>query len=222
MTGSSPNGHSRLAASRPARLGVLVSYLRPEEKSILAAARDRGIEVAPIFDRDLVLDLSSPHAPGSGLDFDVVLDRCVAHSRSGYTLRALRRWGIPTLNDAEAVRLCDDKAENSLVLEAAGIPTPRTLIAFDVGSAIQACETLGYPAVLKPVTGSWGRLLARVNGPDQARTVLEQKKELGSFHHAIFYVQEYVEKPALSKVDAKPYMAMRKWATQFYEIPAEV
>jgi [lysine-biosynthesis-protein LysW]--L-2-aminoadipate ligase len=103
---------------------VLVSYLRPEEKSILAAARDRGIEVAPIFDRNLVLDLSSPHAPGSGLDFDVVLDRCVAHSRSGYTLRALRRWGIPTLNDAEAVRLCDDKAENSLVLGRQEFPRP--------------------------------------------------------------------------------------------------
>ncbi len=221
MTGTSPNGHSPLAASRPTRLGVLVSYLRPEEKSILGAARDRGIEVAPIFDRDLVLDLASPHALGSGLDFDVVLDRCVAHSRSGYTLRALRRWGVPTLNDAEAVRLCDDKAENSLVLEAAGIPTPRTLIAFDVASAIRACETLGYPAVLKPVTGSWGRLLARVNGPDQARTILEQKKELGSFHHAIFYVQEYVEKPDRDirayvvgdRVLAASYRTAKHWVT---------
>jgi [lysine-biosynthesis-protein LysW]---L-2-aminoadipate ligase len=221
VTVPSPNGHSALAASRPIRLGVLVSYLRPEEKSILRAARDRGIEVTPIFDRDLVLDLASPHAPGSGLDFDVVLDRCVAHSRSGYTLRALRRWGIPTLNDAEAVRLCDDKAENSLVLEAAGIPTPRTLIAFDVASAIRACETLGYPAVLKPVTGSWGRLLARVNGPDQARTILEQKKELGSFHHAIFYVQEYVEKPDRDirayvvgdRVLAASYRTAKHWVT---------
>ena len=61
MTESSPNGHARLRPSHSTRLGVLVSYLRPEEKSILATARDRGIEVAPIFDRDLVLDLSSPH-----------------------------------------------------------------------------------------------------------------------------------------------------------------
>ena len=54
---------------------------------------------------------------------------------------------------------------------------------------------VGYPAVLKPVTGSWGRLLARVNGPEQARSILEQKRDLGSFHHGIFYVQEYIEKP---------------------------
>ena len=190
-----PNGRRPHATSRPTCLGVLVSYLRPEEKSILAAARDRGIEVTPIFDRQIVLDLSAADAPESGLDFDVILDRCVAHSRSGYTLRAFRRWGIPTLNDAEAVRLCDDKVENSLALEAAGIPTPRTMIAFDVESAISACETVGYPAVLKPVTGSWGRLLAKVNGPEQARAVLQQKAEHGSFHHEIFYVQEYIPKP---------------------------
>ena len=221
MTAISPNGHLTLVTTGPTRLGVLVSYVRPEEKSILAAARDRGIDVAPIFDREIVLDLSSPHVPESGLDFDVVLDRCVAHSRSGYTLRALRRWGIPTLNDAEAVRLCDDKAENSLALESAGIPTPRTLIAFDVESALRACELIGYPAVLKPVTGSWGRLLARVNGPGQARTVLEQKKELGSFHHAIFYVQEYVEKPDRDirayvvgdRVLAASYRTAKHWVT---------
>ncbi len=221
MTKVNPNGRRSRASTRPTCLGVLVSYVRQEEKSILAAARERGIDVAPIFDRDIVLDLSASRAPESGLDFDVVLDRCVAHSRSGYTLRAFRRWGIPTLNDAEAVRLCDDKAENSLALEAAGIRTPRTLIAFDVESAIRACESVGYPAVLKPVTGSWGRLLARVNGPDQARVVLEQKKELGSFHHAIFYVQEYVEKPDRdirayvvgNRVLAASYRTAKHWVT---------
>jgi [lysine-biosynthesis-protein LysW]---L-2-aminoadipate ligase len=215
------NGRTPAAASRAARLGVLVSYLRPEEKAILAAARARGIEVTPMFDRQLVLDLAAPTAAASGLDFDVVLDRCVAHSRSGYVLRALQRWGVPTLNSAEAVRLCDDKAENSLALEAAGIPTPRTLMAFDVESALRACAAVGYPAVLKPVTGSWGRLLARVNGPEQARTILEQKKELGSFHHGVFYVQEYLPKPDRDirayvvgdRVLAASYRTAQHWVT---------
>ena len=221
MTAAKTNGRTPTANSRPVRLGVLVSYLREEEKAILANARERGIDVAPIFDRDLVLDLAAPSAHASGLDFDVVLDRCVAHSRSGYTLRALRRWGIPTLNSAEAVHLCDDKAENSLALESAGIPTPRTLLAFDVASAIAACESVGYPAVLKPVTGSWGRLLARANGPEQARSILEQKKELGSFHHAIFYVQEYIAKPDRDirayvigdRVLAASYRTAKHWVT---------
>jgi [lysine-biosynthesis-protein LysW]--L-2-aminoadipate ligase len=215
------NGRAPHAAVPEVRLGVLVSYLRPEEKAILAAARDRGIEVRPVFDRELLLDLSAATASGSGFEFDVVLDRCVAHSRSGYTLRALERWGIPTLNSAAAVWLCDDKAGNSLALEAAGIPTPRTMMAFDIESALRACEAVGYPAVLKPVTGSWGRLLARVNGPEQAQTVLQQKKELGSYHHAIFYVQEYLPKPDRDirayavgdRVLAASYRTAQHWVT---------
>jgi [lysine-biosynthesis-protein LysW]--L-2-aminoadipate ligase len=203
------------------RLGVLVSYLRQEEKLILAAARARGITVTPLFDRDIVLDLSAPTAESSGLMVDVVLDRCVAHSRAGYTLRTLERWGVPTLNSATAVHLCDDKAENTLALEVAGVPTPRTLLAYSIESAVRACEAVGYPAVLKPVTGSWGRLLAKVNGPEQARTVLAQKMELGSFHHAVCYVQEYVPKPDRDirvyvvgeRVLAASYRTAKHWVT---------
>jgi [lysine-biosynthesis-protein LysW]---L-2-aminoadipate ligase len=221
MSATTANGRVAKSMTETTRLGVLLSHVRAEEKAILAAARSRGLAVEPVFDRDLVLDLSAPAADRSGLDFDVVLDRCVAHSRSAYVLRALQRWGIPTLNSADAVHLCDDKAENSLVLEAAGIPTLRTLLAFDVDSALRACESVGYPAVLKPVTGSWGRLLARVNGPQQARTILEQKKELGSFHHAIFYVQEYVDKPDRDirayvvgdEVLAASYRTSKHWVT---------
>jgi [lysine-biosynthesis-protein LysW]--L-2-aminoadipate ligase len=202
-------------------LGVLVSYLRQEEKLILGAARRRGIEVAPLFDRELVINLSAPDAAASGLAVNVVVDRCVVHSRSGYTLWALERWGIPTLNTAAAVALCDDKARNSLALEAAGIPTPRTLVAYSIEAALQACDIVGYPAVFKPVTGSWGRLLAKANGPAQARAILAQKQELGSFHHTIFYVQEFVAKPDRDirayvvgdRVLAASYRTSKHWVT---------
>lgn len=177
------------------RLGVLVSYLRQEEKLILAAARARGIVVTPLFDRNLTLNLSAPTAEESGLEIDVLLDRSVVHSRAGYTLWAMNRWGIPTLNSAAAVTICDDKARASMVLEGAGIPSPKTFVAYSVESAIQACEMLGYPAVMKPVTGSWGRLISKVNGPEQARAIIQQKSEHGSFHHDIYYIQEFIEKP---------------------------
>lgn len=221
MNAASANGHRPERHAAGLHLGLLVSYLRAEEKAILQAARDRKIAVTPLFDRELVLDLASPDAPGSGLDVNVVLDRCVAHSRSGYTLNVMKRWGIPTLNSPESVRLCDDKAENSLALEVAGVPTPRTLLAFDIESAVRACEIVGYPAVLKPVTGSWGRLLARVNGPEQARSILAQKKDLGSYHHAIFYVQEYIAKPDRDirayvvgdRVLAASYRTAKHWVT---------
>lgn len=185
----------RLHRNDQLRLGVLVSYLRQEEKLILAAARARGYDVKPLFDRDLAFDLAAPTAVASGVDVDVVLDRGVVHSRAGYTLWAMKRWDIPTLNDAEAVAICDDKARCSMALEVAGIPAPRTFVAYTVEAALKAFEAMGYPCVLKPVTGSWGRLLAKVNGPEQAKAIIQQKAEHGSFHHEIFYIQEFIEKP---------------------------
>lgn len=203
------------------RLGVLVSYLRQEEKLILAAARARGMIVTPIFDRELTLNLSAPTAAESGVEIDVLLDRSVVHSRAGYTLWAMNRWGIPTLNTAAAVSICDDKARASMVLEAAGIPSPRTFVAYSVESALKACEQLGYPAVLKPVTGSWGRLISKVNGPEQAKAIISQKSEHGSFHHDIYYLQEFIEKPGRDirayviggQIVAASYRTSEHWIT---------
>jgi [lysine-biosynthesis-protein LysW]--L-2-aminoadipate ligase len=203
------------------RLGVLVSHLREEEKLILAAARNRGMEVIPLFDRELVLDLSARSAEAAGLNVDVVLDRSVVHSRAEYTLRIIERWGVPTLNHSAATTTCDDKAACSLALEAAGIATPRTLLAFSVESALKACDMIGYPVVLKPVTGSWGRLLAKANGPEQARAILDQKAELGGFHHHVYYVQEFIPKPDRDirayvvgdRVLAASYRTSQHWIT---------
>ena len=81
-------------------------------------------------------------------------------------------------------------------LAAAGVPSPRTLIAFTPESALRAIETLGYPVVLKPAVGSWGRLLAKISDRDAAEALLEHKDTLGSYQHAIFYIQEFVDKPS--------------------------
>ena len=203
------------------RLGVLVSYLRTEEKLILANARERGIEVTPLFDKDLVLNFTARSGAESKVDVDVVLDRCVAHARAGYAIRTFERWGIPTLNTAESVQICDDKALNSIALEEAGVPTPKTILAFSLESALEALEIVGYPAVMKPVSGSWGRLLAKVNGPEQAKAIIGQKLELGSVHHGVFYIQEFVPKPDRDirayvvgdKVLAASYRSSEHWVT---------
>lgn len=203
------------------RLGVLVSYLRTEEKLILANARERGIEVTPLFDKDLVLNFTARSGAESKVDVDVVLDRCVAHARAGYAIRTFERWGIPTLNTAESVQICDDKALNSIALEEAGVPTPKTILAFSLESALEALEIVEYPAVMKPVSGSWGRLLAKVNGPEQAKAIIGQKLELGSVHHGVFYIQEFVPKPDRDirayvvgdKVLAASYRSSEHWVT---------
>jgi [lysine-biosynthesis-protein LysW]--L-2-aminoadipate ligase len=210
-----------VSAARSLRFGLLITYLREEEKLILQCARARGLDVTTLLERQLVLDLNAKNGAEGGFPFDIVVDRCVAHLPADYTLKVFERWGIPTINSAETTAICDDKVRCNLALEAYGVPTPKTRLAFSVESAIEACERLGYPAVLKPVTGSWGRLLAKVNGPEQARLILEQKKELGSIHHAIFYVQEYIDKPGRdirafvvgNRVIAASYRTSEHWIT---------
>lgn len=223
MTAISTNDRVHAAKGRGdlPHIGLLITYLREEEKLILKAARARGIEVTTMLERSLALDLSAKTAAEAGFDVDVVLDRCVAHLPAGYTLKTFDRWSIPTINPAQATTICDDKALCSIALERAGITTPRTLLAFSIESALEACERVGYPAVLKPVTGSWGRLLSKVNGPEQARVILEQKKALGSMHHGIFYVQEFLTKPGRDirafvvgdRVIAASYRTSEHWIT---------
>ena len=129
------------------------------------------------------------------LDYDFVFERCVSTSRGMYALAILNSWGIQTFNTYETAATCADKLQTSIALMTHGIPQPHTRVAFTPESAMQAIEDVKYPAVLKPVTGSWGRLLARVHNRDSAEAILEHRQTLGDYNHHIYYVQEYVDKP---------------------------
>ena len=90
---------------------------------------------------------------------------------------------------------CGDKLATSAALAKANLSQPRNLVAFSTEAALEAIETIGYPVVIKPVVGSWGRLLAKINDRDAAEAVLEHKSVLGSVSHSIFYIQEFIPKP---------------------------
>ncbi len=174
------------------KLGILYSRVRVEEKLLFEKLDERGIEYDRIYDGDVEFDLQSP---GVWRDYDVVLERCINHARAQSALRILNDWGIPTVNTAYVADVCGNKLVTSSALVHAGVPTTRTKIAFTPESAIKAIEALGYPAVMKPAVGSWGRLLSKLNDRDAAETVLDHKEVLGSYHHSIFYMQEYIKKP---------------------------
>ena len=116
------------------------------------------------------------------------------HGRITPTLEFLEYIGKHTVNTARSTMLCDDKFSTSVALAQHNVPTIPTKLAFTEESALEAIEEFGYPVVLKPTSGSWGRLLSRINDRDAAETILEHKKVLGSYHHANFYIQRYVEK----------------------------
>ena len=171
------------------KVGLLCSILRKEEKLLLEEFRRRGVAPEIVDDRELVFRLDSRH-----LDFDVVLERSVNHSRALYSLKVLNDWGIRTVNRYPVAEICGNKFLTTSALLRNRIPTPRTAMAFTPKSALQAIEELGYPVVLKPAVGSWGRLLSKINDREAAEAVLEHKDILGSYQHSVFYIQEYVPK----------------------------
>jgi [lysine-biosynthesis-protein LysW]--L-2-aminoadipate ligase len=173
------------------RIAVLCSRIRAEEKLLFEAFQRRGVEFEKIDDREIIFEIGAEPPR-----YDVVLERCLHHSRALYALRILNQWGVPTVNRYEVALTCGDKINTTTALAAAGVPTPRTLIAFTPESALQAIERLGYPVVLKPAVGSWGRLLAKISDREAAEALLEHKDTLGSYQHAIFYIQEFVDKPS--------------------------
>ena len=169
-------------------IGFLHSLIRKEEKLLIDEFRQRGVEPVLLDDRRMVFDLETRP------NVDLVLERCINHSRAVHGMRLLESIGIPCINTSKVASICGDKILCSLALKEAGVPQPPLRIAFTEESALAAIEELGYPVVLKPAVGSWGRLLSKINDREAAESILEHKSILGSYHHSIFYVQKYIEK----------------------------
>ena len=179
------------------RIGILVDRVRVEEKLLIRELEGRpSVSTQIVYPRDLVLD---PDDPGPWR-FDAVLDRCLSRSRALAVLAFLERFGVPAVNRLQVARTCGDKVATSLALARFGVPQPRLRVAVDPVAGLQAVEAIGYPAVIKPPVGSWGRLVSRVADRDAAEAVLEHKAGLGVSHRVI-YAQEHVDKPgrALSR-----------------------
>ena len=174
------------------KIAILLSRVRVEEKLLLQAFEKRGLPVDVIDDREVIFDLHQ----NTWRQYDVVVERCVTQSRALYALRILNDWGIKTVNRFDVVRICGNKLETSSALIREGVASPRCKIAFDSESALAAIEEMGYPVILKPAVGSWGRLLAKVNDREAAEAILEHKETLGHYEHSIFYIQEFIAKPA--------------------------
>ena len=175
------------------RVGLLVDRVRAEEKLLISELQSRPeIQLELIYHQDLILD---PDAVDHWCRFDVIFDRSVSHSRALAALSFFESLGIATVGTSATTRLCGDKVATSLALSRAGVPQPRYRVASHPEAALAAMEALGFPVVMKPATGSWGRLLARIHDRDAAEALLEHKATLGGPQHGIFYIQEHVSKP---------------------------
>ena len=135
---------------------------------------------------------------------DIFLQRSLSYYRGLYSTAILENKGYQVVNSYKTSRICGDKLITTLVLVKAGIPVPKTYVAFTKESALNALEEIGYPAIVKPIIGSWGRLVALLKDKEAAMAILEDRETLGQLYQKIFYLQEYVKKPAR---DRKMYLS---------------
>ena len=171
------------------KIGFLHSLIRKDEKFLLEEFAKRNAELEMIDDRSIYFKIGKDK-----FDLDVLVERSINHSRALHALRLFESAGIKCINSYNVATVCGDKLLTSAALAEHGLPQPEVRIAFTEETAIRAIEELGYPVVLKPAVGSWGRLLSKVNDRDSAESILEHKTVLGSYHHSIFYIQKYIDK----------------------------
>jgi [lysine-biosynthesis-protein LysW]--L-2-aminoadipate ligase len=171
-------------------LAVLASRVRYEEKLILAELDRRGVSYQVVDPRRMTFRLDRLDVPWRG-----ALAREISHHRSLYAARVLEHAAVPVVNSARAIAVCGDKLLTTLALDAAGLPVPPCLVALAPEAALDALGALGYPAVVKPLVGSWGRQVVKLNDRDAAEAVLEHRAALPDPRQRITYAQQYIDKP---------------------------
>ncbi len=170
------------------KIGFLFSLLRKDERMLQEEFRARNIEPIMLDDRELSFSLDSK------FDLDIIFERSISFSRGLEIIRIFESLGYTCINSFNTADTCGNKIATTLALSKYNIPQPDVRFAFTEESALKAIEEIGYPCVIKPPVGSWGRLLAKINDRDAAEAVLEHKATLGSYQHSLFYIQEYIEK----------------------------
>ena len=166
--------------------------IRWEEKTLRDKAKEKGIKAELIDAKSFPVDLSSKKIDKFG---DIVLQRCISYFRGLHFSAILESKGISVINTFHTSLLCGDKLLTSLQLSKAGIPTPKTYVAFSMESALDVISKIGYPVVVKPIIGSWGRLISLVKDSESAEAVFEHREMMNNSLLKIYYIQEFVKRP---------------------------
>lgn len=175
-------------------LGILFDRVRWEEKELGRQLEIRGASYDMIDAKSQVLALDSSRfssLPGR------ILVRCVSFYRGLNISSIYEAHGIDTVNSSKVLGVCGNKLLTSQLLAKNGIPTPKTIVAFSAESAMQAIESVGYPCVMKPVVGSWGRQVVPIRDKETAEALIEMREQTqqGDSMQTIFYIQEMIKRP---------------------------
>ena len=171
------------------QIGMLCDRIRPDERMVIEAAKKKNIELIVHNVDEIVFDAFT----NSETKFEnVILQRVMSYFKSMHITALLENADTKVVNSFNAATICGNKLLTSITLSKAGVPTPKTFVAFTEESSLKALEKVGYPAILKPVVGSWGRLIAPLKDFDSARAILETREFMYPLYQ-VFYIQEMMQ-----------------------------
>ena len=174
------------------KLSITFDRLRWEEKALCDAAEAAGIEASLVDSKGLIFEIPKKNRELG----EIVLQRCISHHRSSLLTLTLEGAGMRVINSYAVAETCSNKLATSIALSNAGVPTPRTFLALTSEAAEAAAEELGFPLVLKPFTGSWGRMVTVVRDRGTLQSLMEFKEELANPQEQhMYYLQEYIRRP---------------------------
>ncbi|MEM1606014.1 MAG: lysine biosynthesis protein LysX [Fervidicoccaceae archaeon] len=174
------------------KLGIVYEVIRWEERALIEAARELGVELK-------LIHLHSVYMPIGSSDkdhVDIALQRALSHAIALNSTIALESANIRVINNSLSTAIAMNKLWTAQILVSRGIKVPRTIIAFEHEPSIKAVEALGgYPVVIKPIDGSWGRLVSLARDHEELRSLLEHRSFIPNPIMRIFMIQEFIKKP---------------------------
>lgn len=169
-------------------ISVLYDTIRPEEKALVESAKKKGIEIEMVDCKNLVIDLDKK------TEFGTILQRCVSYYRNLHSTAALEGVGANVINPLHTGIYAGNKLFTHCLLRNVGISTPYVTVAFSQDAALGALDSLGYPRVIKPTVGSWGRMVTKLNNRESAEAIIEQREKMYPIYQ-VHYIEEFVQRP---------------------------
>lgn len=186
------NSEVRIIAS----IGILYEVLRWEERALVDAAKELNLTVNLLHTNSLQFLIGrNGFYEASNIDCDIVLQRAISHTIALNSTLALESLGLRVVNTSNAAAIAMNKLWTASILAKAGIKIPKTIIAFSEESCYRSAQLIGYPIVVKPIDGSWGRLIAMARDDEELRTVLEHRTYMHNPTMKVHMLQEFVRKP---------------------------
>ena len=175
------------------KICIVFDRLRTEEKLLQKNAEELGYETSMVDAKITSFDTDSK--PENFEFGDVVLERCVSYYRGLHFTACLEFMNIPVINKFDVANTCGNKMITSMLLKKNNIPTPKTYFSFSAETALDNFEKVGYPLVIKPIIGSWGRSVMPVKDKDTAEAVIENRQVTDGPQDRIYYLQEMIDRP---------------------------